>query len=84
MRIDSFGSIFNENDELVGYYEPSTDECFDLNDKLITCPQTEDKPSEFTPVPTVKSKRTYWGVLIAVVALVFIAYGIYRIGKKRN
>lgn len=84
MRIDNLGTIYNDEDNLIGYYEPSTKECFDLDDQPMDCPSLDSIPKDIVPTSTVSAKRTYWGLLILVLVLVGIAFLLWKLGKKNT
>lgn len=84
MRVDELGLIYDDQDELIGYYDPDLKQCFDLDDRSITCLEQDKIPKEIIPTPKVEAKRTYWGLLVIVLVLALIAFFIYRMGKKKG
>ncbi|MCH2044823.1 MAG: hypothetical protein MK212_11960 [Saprospiraceae bacterium] len=83
MRIDDFGTIYNNEDEPIGYYEPSTKQCFNLEDQPINCPSSDSIPKDIIPTPTINAKRTYWIPIVMISILIGTAIFLWRIGKKK-
>ena len=82
MRIDDFGTIYNAQDEIIGYYENATQTCYNLDEQPINCPNESSIPPTITEPPTIRAKRTYWGILIILLILLAAAFFLWKMGKS--